>query len=71
MPLHSFMGPKEAKTVFSPVLPGMAGAQAGAVDSYYARGQEAELILTLWQKDRFCEFRGPLLALLLGRVPPA
>lgn len=55
-PLHSFVGLKQTATVFSPGLLGMAGAQAGAVDSYYTNGQEAELTLTLWQKDGFCEF---------------
>ena len=69
------MGLKETETVFSPVRPGMAGAQAGAMDSYYMNGQEAELALTLWQKDGFCEFRGPPwpYCLWLGHagVPPA
>lgn len=59
MPLHSFMHLEETETVFFPVLLGMAGAQAGGVDSYYTNGQEAGLTLTLWQKDGFCEFRGP------------
>lgn len=69
------MGLKETETVFSPVRLRMAGAQAGAVDSYYMNGQEAELTLTLWQKDGFYEFLGPLwpccLRLDHAGVPPA
>lgn len=71
-PLHSFMGLEEAEAVFSPLWPGMAGAQAGAGDSYCMNGQEHELTLTLWQKDGFCAFQ-VLSDLWLGhaRMPPA
>lgn len=56
-PLHSFVGLKESETVFSPVWLGMAGAQAGAADSYFMNGLEADLTLTMWQNDGFCEFQ--------------
>lgn len=71
-PLHSFMGLKDAEAIFIPVWPGMAGAQAGAGDSYYMNGQEPELTLTLWQKDGFCAFQVPS-GLCLGHaeVPSA
>lgn len=38
----------------------MGGAQAGAVDNYYMNELEAELTVTLWKKDGFCEFGSPL-----------
>lgn len=34
----------------------MGGAQAGTVDNYYMNELEAELTVTFWKWDGFCEF---------------